>query len=106
MKYMVIQLYDPRCLDDLMLALTAHDVRDAVVLDGQAVGSALTEDIPIFAGFRVDLGEKRGATKLVLAVVSSDETARAIRNELKDTGINLDHPATAKVLLLPVEELG
>jgi len=105
MKYMIIKLYDPKCLDDLMLALTAHDVRHAVVLDGRAVGSALMQEMPLFAGFRVDLDEPRGAMKVILALVQSDETARAIRDDLKDAGIDLSDPAIAKVFLLPIEEL-
>jgi hypothetical protein len=105
MKYMIIKLYDPRCLDDLMLALTAHEVGHAVVLDGRAVGSTLMQEMPIFAGFRVDLGEPRGAMKVILAVVKDDDHARAIRDELKDVGIDLTNPAVAKVFLLPIEEL-
>jgi hypothetical protein len=105
MKYMIIKLYDPRCLDDLMLALTAHDVRHAVVLDGRAVGSSLMQDMPIFAGFRADLGEPRGAMKVVFAVVQDEAAARAIRDELRDAGIDLSDPAVARVFLLPIEEL-
>jgi hypothetical protein len=104
MKYMIIKLYDPRCLDDLMLALTAHEVGH-VVLDGRAVGSTLMQEMPIFAGFRVDLGEPRGAMKVILAIVKDDDHARAIRDELKDAGIDLTDPAVAKVFLLPIEEL-
>jgi hypothetical protein len=105
MKYMIIKLYDPRYLDDLMVALTAHDVRHAVVLDGTAVGSAVMQDMPLFAGFRVDIGEPRGAMKVILAIVQDEETARVIRDELKDTGVDLSDPATAKVFLLPIDEL-
>jgi hypothetical protein len=106
MKGMVISLYDPRCLEDVMLALTANDVRDAVVLDATAVGSALMQNMPLFAGFRADLGEPRSATKVVFALVPDEAAARAVRDELKEAGIDLDDPATAKVVLLPAEALG
>jgi len=102
---MLIKLYDPNCLDDLMLALTAHDVHDAVVLDGTAVAPVLTQEMPLFAGFRVDLGEPRGAMKVILAVVKSEDAARTIRNELRDAGIDLNDHTIAKVFLMPIEEL-
>jgi hypothetical protein len=105
MTYMIVALYDARCLDDLMLALTAQDVRDAVVLDGRAVGSSLIQQMPIFAGFDANLREPQGAMKLVLAVVQDDGVARAIREDLRDIGVDLGDPATANVLLLPVEQL-
>jgi len=105
MKYMIIKLYDPKCLDDVMLALTAHDVRHAVVLDGRAVGSTLMQEMPLFAGFRVDLDEPRGAMKVIFGIVPDDDTARAIRDDLKEAGVDLANPAIAKVFLLPIEEL-
>jgi hypothetical protein len=105
MNYMIVHLYDPKCLDDLMLALTAHDVRGAVVVDGKAVAPALLQDVPIFAGFRVDLGEPHDAVKIVLALVRGAAHARAIIDELKDAGIDLNTPTIAKIIVLPAEEL-
>jgi hypothetical protein len=105
MKYMVIKLYDVRHLDDVMVALTAHDVGHAVVLDGKAVAPALMQDVPLFAGFRADLGEPRGAMKIIFAIVAGKDAAGAIRNDLKDAGIDLADPAVARVFLLPIEEL-
>jgi hypothetical protein len=105
MKYMVIKLYDVRHLNDVMLALTAHDVGHAVVLDGKAVGPALMQDVPLFAGFRVDLGDPHGAMKIVFCIVEGNEAARAIRDDLKGAGIDLSDPTVARVFLLPIEEL-
>jgi hypothetical protein len=105
MKYMIVKLYDMRHLDDVMLALTAHDVRHAVVLDGKAVAPALMQDVPLFAGFRVGLDEPRGAMKIIFAIVEDNETARAIRDDLKEAGVDLSDPTVARVFLLPIEEL-
>jgi hypothetical protein len=105
MKYLIITLHDTRYLDDVMLALTAHDARNAVVVDGKAVAPALMQDVPLFAGFRVDLGEPRGAAKLILASVDGVEVARRIRADLRDAGIDLDDPAVGRLVLVPVEEL-
>ena len=106
MKYMIIKLYDVRHLEDVMLALTAHDVRHAAVLDGKAVGPALMQDAPLFAGFRAGLDEPHGAMKIVFAIVQDSDAARALRDDLKDAGIDLDDHTVARVFLLPIEELG
>lgn len=105
MKYLIITLYDARYLDDVMLALTAHNAHNAVVLDGKAVAPALMQDVPLFAGFRVDLDEPRGVTKLILASVDGIEVARQIRADLKDAGIDLEEPGVGRLVLVPVEEL-
>jgi hypothetical protein len=105
MKYMIVTLYDPRHLDDVMLALTANAAHHAVVLDGKAVAPALMQDVPLFAGFRADLDEPRGVVKLVLAMVAETETVRQIRGDLKEAGIDLEDPAVGHVVVIPVEEL-
>jgi hypothetical protein len=105
MNCLIVTLYDRTCLDDVLVALTAHDVRQAFVLDGRAVAPVLMEDVPLFIGFRVDLDEPRGAVKLVLALIESVELARHIVAELQGTGTDLTDPDVAKVVLLPAEEI-
>jgi hypothetical protein len=105
MYYLIIHLYQDRFQDDVMLALTAEGVRDALIVDAVNMRRILAFEMPIFAGFRADLNRKRTYAKLILALVPDKETITKITEALKISGVDVEDPEVCRMIFFPVEEI-
>jgi hypothetical protein len=107
MRYVVLHLYKGENKEELMLALAAHGVSDAVVVEGEALEQALTTKLPLFAGFRAGLGGGgRVYAMVVLFAVAAPEEAISLLRTLRDYDVDFSDPTVGKAFLLPAEELG
>ena len=106
MRYVVLHLYKGEKKEDLMLALAAHGVSDAVVLEGEALEQALTTQMPIFAGFRVGLGGGgRVYANIVTFAVEEREQAISILSTLREYEVDFSDPSVGRAYLLPADEI-
>ena len=107
MQYVVLHLYKGENKEDLMLALAAHGVSDAVVVEGEALEQALTTKLPLFAGFRAGLGGGGRVYAMVVffAVAEADQAVSILRT-LRDYDVDFSDPTVGRAFLLPAEEIG
>ncbi len=106
MHYVVLHLFRAEHKEDLMLALTAHGVSEAVVVEGEAIEQALTAHVPLFAGFRAGLGGGGRVYALLVAFsVSERDEALAILRTLHDYDVDFSDPSVGRAYLMPAEEL-
>ncbi len=59
MELMFVVLNKEEYLDTVLAALAELEVHDAVIQDGEKLGSYLAHEVPIFAGLRQLIGEKK-----------------------------------------------
>jgi mannitol/fructose-specific phosphotransferase system IIA component (Ntr-type) len=72
MKLFTIVLFEQQYMDDISQLLLERGIRGALVTDSSGVKDVLTR-VPLFADFLDFLGERRGASKTISAVVEESE---------------------------------
>jgi len=105
MYYLIIHLYQERYWNDVLLALAAEGITDALVLDATHIERALALEVPLFAGFWANMDRKSRFVKLILAPTADRAVVSRIVGTLKEEGVDLTDPAVGRLLLLPAEEL-
>jgi len=77
-------------------------ITDATILDGQAMGSVLAEEVPIFAGLRFHRRGGRSYSKTILTLVQDREIGEELVHILKDIDIDLLADDVGKIITLAV----
>ena len=105
MYYLMIHLYQERYWGDVLLALTAEGITDALVVDASRMEHALASEVPIFAGFWADMDRRGRFAKVIMASVPDRSSAYRVVETLREDGVDLTDPSVGRVLLLPAEEV-
>ncbi len=86
MKLLICVLNETEKLNQLMSAMSEFGISDATVFESQGMGRILSEQTPVFAGFRHLLAGDRSFNYTIFAVVEDDEllerTLEAMREHL------------------------
>jgi len=101
----IIQLYEERYLEDVLLALTANGLSDAVILDAMSVGEKLASEVPIFAGFRAGLVKNKMYRKIIMCTSPSRERVANFVRSLTESGVKLQEGEAGKIIVVRAEEL-
>jgi hypothetical protein len=101
MELLIIHLRAEGYLEDLMMALTAAGVHRAAVVNATDMRQILAVDIPIFAGFKRELGAGSNYCRIVVAELGSAETRDDLLAVIAKAGIDLHDPAVATAYLVP-----
>ncbi|RKY60014.1 MAG: hypothetical protein DRP94_01880 [Candidatus Latescibacterota bacterium] len=105
MYYLIVHLYQERYWSDILLALAAEGITDAVVVDASRMEQALISELPIFAGFWADMSRRGRFAKVIMASVPDRASVYRMVEALRGEGVDLTDPSVGKILLLPAEEL-
>ena len=106
MFYLLIHLNERGREEDVMLAMAAAGVLDAVVVPATSVAERIAEGVPLFAGFRADLVMAKGTHALVIgAVVPDAETVARLKEELQDAGLDFEGGRAGRLVVLPVTDM-
>ena len=105
MFYLIIHLNDRGCKEDVMLAMAAAGVLDAVVVPATSVAERMADGIPLFAGFRADLTARDTSTLVIGAVVPDEETLERLKQELLVAGVDLKTGQAGRFIVLPIAEM-
>ncbi len=85
MYLLILFLYKPEYLDELISILTELGVEETSVIEGQSMNRYLAYEVPIFAGLRSQIEGKRSYTKVILSFTDDEHTGEKITALLKDT---------------------
>lgn len=102
MELVICVLNEPDYLNDVLTAFLEAGVTSSTVIESQGMGRFLSQDIPIFAGFRHLFAGSKPFNKTIFAVVDDKETTRRLTALVQD--VLADVPSTAKGIIfsLPV----
>lgn len=101
MVLLLIVLNDPRYLEDVLSALVEVGITQATLVDSTAMGQALAEHVPIFAGLRHELWN-RPYTKLILARLEKEEVVDELLEILKEVDVDFEEGKAGMLLTIPV----
>jgi len=105
MFYLIVHLNDHGREEDVLLAMAAAGILEAVVLPARSVAERLAEGVALFAGFRADLLAQGTAALVIAAPVPDAEAAGRLKTELRRAGLDLESGADGRLVLLPVAEV-
>lgn len=105
MQLLVILLNAREHLEKIISLLVEMRVTEATILEGQALGHFLAFEVPIFAGLRQLVGEKRQPTSTVLALVESESVFDELEHLMKQEGIDFAESGTGVMMTLPISKV-
>ncbi len=99
---LLIILLKEEYLEDVVLALTENGASGAVVVDGVNMQAMLAYQIPIFAGFREELGAQPGYAKVLLSQVSDANFPERFISALQEGGTDFRRDELGRLMLIPL----
>lgn len=105
MYLLIIILNKEKYLDDVLSCLVELGVEDATILDTQPLEFALAYKVPIFAGLKLQLGERTQFSKTILFIVENMDMGKEIIKLLKTVGIDLEAKGVARIITLKIESV-
>ena len=103
MYYLMIHLYQEEFADDIIVALTEAGVDDVMVVDAVNASRRLAHHLPIFAGFRGELGKTSLMSKIFHCSVDSKDVVKRILELLNKADRDFEKKDMGKMILFPVE---
>ena len=99
----VFILNQPELLDDVITLFVELGVSGATVLESTGMAKYLSEEIPIFAGFREILQGAKPNNRTIFTVVDKELLTQIIAG-IEDVVGSLTDPGTGVAFTLPVSE--
>ena len=96
----MISVAGEKAVDALLVALLAQELGDASILEAQSLRDAVTQEVPLFAGFRDIFGDPGGRRVLLLEVPAEriEDLAVAVRRVFEEC-----KPAEGRFSLVPLQ---
>ena len=105
MEMMVIILNKEEHLETMLSILAELEVCDAVIQDGERLGDFLAHEVPIFAGLRQMIGEKRVACKTILALIEEKDFLPKFNKLLAEEKLDFAQEGVGTIAIIPVNKV-
>ena len=91
-------------LHDVLTAFVEAEVHTSTVIESQGMGRILSEDVPIFAGFRHLFAGSKPFNNTIFAVVDDHRVTERVIKLVRDVLANVDSQAKGVIFSVPVWE--
>ena len=105
MNLIAIILNREEYLETILSAFAELEVMDVTFFDGERLGMFLAHQVPIFAGLRQMVGEKKSLCKIVIALLEKRELLDKFVNLLREENIDFSTDNIGSIIVLPVNEV-
>jgi len=105
MELMVIMLNKEEYLESILSILAELEISDAVIQHGERLGDYLAHEVPIFAGLRQLIGEKRVACKTILALIDQKDFLPEFNKLLAEEKIDFTQEGVGSIAVVPVNKI-
>lgn len=102
MEVLIVILNKEEYLETILSILVELEVLGATILNSEGLGHFLAYEVPIFAGLRRLVGEKKAANKTILALVEKEDFLSRFTELLAQENIDFTQPGTGSIFTLPV----
>jgi hypothetical protein len=102
MQLLVVFLNRLDLLEKVVSLLAEIGVTEATILEGQAMGYFLAHEVPIFAGLRQLVGEKREPNRTILALLEGEKALDELERLLRQEGIDFTRPDVGVLMSVPL----
>jgi hypothetical protein len=104
MEFLIIVLNKQEYLEKILSILVELGAPGATILDSEGLGHFLAYEVPIFAGLRQLVGEKKSANKTILALVEGKGFFPKFKKLLAEEDIDFTKDGMGIVVTLPVND--
>lgn len=104
MELLMIVLNKEEYFEQILSMLVELEVSGATILDSEGLGHFLAYEVPIFAGLRQLVGEKKTASKTILALIEEKKFLSKFKKMLAAEKIDFTSPGTGIIVTLPINE--
>lgn len=105
MQLLIIVLNREDYLEKILSLMIEAGITGATILNSEGLGHFLAYEVPIFAGLRQLMGEKRSANRTIFAVVEKEESLNEFKKLLEEENIDFTQTGVGIIALLPVNEV-
>jgi len=105
MQLLIIVLNREDYLEKILSLMIEAGITGATILNSEGLGHFLAYEVPIFAGLRQLMGEKRSANRTIFAVVEKEEHLKEFKRLLEGENIDFTQTGVGIIALLPVNEV-
>jgi len=101
----VIHLNDRGREEDVLLAMAAAGVLDAVVIDSRSAAERMAEGVPLFAGFRADLTAGGKYARVIGAVLPDEAAVARLKEAVMAADLDFAGGTAGRLIVLPIVEM-
>lgn len=105
MELLIAVINDAHKVEEIVEGFIEIGITGATIIDSFGMGKILTQDIPIFAGFRHLLAGSASSNKTIFSVIKEPEKVDAAFKTLQNICGSLDNPSTGIVFTLPINRV-
>jgi len=101
-ELVICVLNEPEYLNDVLTAFVEAGCTTATVLESQGLGRIVSQDVPIFAGFRHLFAGSKPYNYTLFAVVEDPEVVRRILKLVREVLAEVEETSKGVLFSLPV----
>jgi hypothetical protein len=105
MELLIIILNKEEYFEKITSILVELGVFGATILDSEALGHFLAYEVPIFAGLKQLVGEKKTASKTILALIEQKAMFTEFKKLLAEENIDFTKADIGVIVTIPVNEV-
>lgn len=105
MELLITILNKEEYFERFLTILIEAGASGATILDSEGLGHFLAYEVPIFAGLKQLVGERKSLNRTVLVLLEREDIFDKIKKLLGEEGIDFTKPGVGIMLTLPVNEV-
>ena len=102
MELLMIILNKEEYLEKILSILVEIEVPGATILESEGLGHFLAYEVPIFAGLKQLIGEKKTASRTIVALIDEEDFLAKFKRLLAEEDIDFTQPDMGIIVTLPV----
>ncbi len=102
MELLMIILNKEEYLEKILSILVEIEVPGATILESEGLGHFLAYEVPIFAGLKQLIGEKKTASRTIVALIDEENFLSKFKRLLAEEDIDFTQPDMGIIVTLPV----
>lgn len=104
MELLIIILGKEEYFETVLSILAELEVSDSsTIIEGEKLGQFLADRVPIFAGLREMMGQRKTACKVIMTLVEKNKFMPGFTKLLAEENIDFTRPDTGAIITIPVD---
>jgi nitrogen regulatory protein PII len=105
MELLICVINKPELLDDVLAGLLEAGITGCTVIDSQGMGKIISQDIPIFSGFKSLFTGARESNFTIFSVIKEEEEVESAIKVIKEIYGSFGNPNAGILFTLPVNRI-
>lgn len=105
MEVLIIILNKEEYLEKILSLIIEAGASGATILDSEGLGHFLAYEVPIFAGLRHLVGEKKSRNRTILAILENENIFPEIEKLFAEENIDFSQPGVGIIVTIPVNKV-